>query len=75
MSNSHKLTDSKESAIIQYILDLDARYSPPRLVDVEAMANRLLVERDMPPVGKYWALNFARRQPQLKTRIFWIYDY
>ncbi|KAJ0130901.1 hypothetical protein HZ326_25996 [Fusarium oxysporum f. sp. albedinis] len=55
---------------IQYILDIDARYSPPWLIDVEAMANPLLVERDMPPVGK-WALNFARRQPKLKIRIFW----
>jgi hypothetical protein len=51
-ANSHKLTDSEDSAIIQYILYLDARCFPPWLTDVDAMANRLLVERDTSPVGK-----------------------
>ena len=42
---------------------------------VEDMANRLLADRDAPPVGKRWASNFVKRQPQLRTRFFRKYDY
>ncbi|RKK17113.1 hypothetical protein BFJ66_g18036, partial [Fusarium oxysporum f. sp. cepae] len=64
-----------ESTIIQYVLDLDSRSFPPRLRDVEDMANKLLADRDAPPVGKRWASNFVKRQPELKTRRFRRYDY
>lgn len=39
------------------------------------MANRLLEERDAPPVGKRWASNCIKRQPELRTRIFRRDDY
>ncbi|KAJ0126560.1 Uncharacterized protein HZ326_30333 [Fusarium oxysporum f. sp. albedinis] len=39
------------------------------------MANKLLADRDAPPVGKRWASNFVKRQPDLKTRRFRRYDY
>jgi hypothetical protein len=42
---------------------------------VEEMANSLLADRDALPVGKRWAHNFVKRQPELKTRIFRRYDY
>ncbi|KAG7001283.1 hypothetical protein FocnCong_v013165 [Fusarium oxysporum f. sp. conglutinans] len=48
---------------------------PPRLRAVEEMANRLLADRDALPVGKRWAHNFVKRQPELKTRFFRRYDY
>ena len=51
-ANSRRLTDSEEKAIIQYILELDARSFPLRLCGVEDMANQLLRIRDAPPVGK-----------------------
>jgi hypothetical protein len=44
-ANSRKLTNSEESAIIQYILDLDLRTFLPRLSEVEDMANLLLATR------------------------------
>ncbi|EAQ92248.1 hypothetical protein CHGG_00483 [Chaetomium globosum CBS 148.51] len=46
-----------------------------RLRGVEDMANHLLRERDAPPVGKLWAHNFVKRQPQLRTRRTRRYDY
>ena len=49
---SRKLTNLEEETIVQYILDLDARAFPPRLCQVEDMANRLLTERNAPHVGK-----------------------
>ena len=51
--NSRKLTDLEEQTIIQYVLDLDSRSFPPRLSDVEDIANKLLADRDAPPVGKH----------------------
>jgi hypothetical protein len=42
---------------------------------VEEMANSLLADRDALPVGKRWAHNFVKRQPELKTRLFRKYDY
>ncbi|OBS15031.1 hypothetical protein FPOA_14053 [Fusarium poae] len=39
------------------------------------MANSLLADRDASPVGKRWAHNFVKRQPELKTRLFRKYDY
>jgi hypothetical protein len=61
--------------IAQYIFDLDMRGFPPRLCGVEDMANRLLAEREMPPVGPRWASNFIKRQLELKTRFYRRYDY
>jgi hypothetical protein len=42
---------------------------------VEEIANSLLANRDAPPVGKNWAYNFIKRQPELKTRRFRRYNY
>jgi hypothetical protein len=39
------------------------------------MANRLLADRGASPVGKRWAINFIKRQPELKTRFQRKYDY
>jgi hypothetical protein len=39
------------------------------------MANRLLADRETPPVGKRWASNFVKRHKDLKTRFFRKYDY
>ena len=73
--NSKKLTQSEEEAIVRYIIELVARAFPPRLRGVEDMANQLLRERDAPPVGKRWAYNFVKRQPELRTRWTRKYDY
>jgi hypothetical protein len=73
--NSRRLTNLEEKAIVQYIIDLAARSFPPRLRGVEDMANQLLGVRDAPPVGKLWAHNFVKRQPELRTRYTRRYDY
>ena len=59
--NCRKLSDLEEQIIVQYILDLDSRGFPCRHRDVEEMANRLLADRDVSPVGKRWAINFISR--------------
>jgi hypothetical protein len=69
------MNDLEEQVIVQYILDLDSQGFPPRHRDVEEMANRLLAARNASPVGKRWAINFIKRQPELKTRFQRRYDY
>ena len=61
LANSRKLTDLEERTIVQYIIELCTRVFHPRLCYVEDMANRLLRERDAPPVGIRWAYNFVKR--------------
>jgi hypothetical protein len=72
---SRKLSDTEEDIIVQFVIDLDSRGFPSRLRFVEEMANSLLADRDASPVGKRWAHNFVKRQPELKTRLFRKYDY
>lgn len=73
--NSRKLTDMEEQVIVQHILDLDSRAFPPRVSSVEDMANRLLRDRGLPPVGKKWTSNFIKRHQELRTRVHRKYDY
>jgi hypothetical protein len=51
-ANSRKLTDLEENTIVQYIIELYIRAFNPRLCYMADIANRLLYERDAPPVGK-----------------------
>src|SRR6478736_9461848 len=73
--NSRRLSDLEEQIIVQFILDLDSQGFPSRLRFVEEMANSLLADRDVLPVGKHWAHNFVKQQPELKTRLFRKYNY
>jgi hypothetical protein len=75
MANSRKLTNLEEEKLIEYILDLYSRGFSPRISGVEEMANLLRGDRDASPVGKRWAENFIKRQPELKMRFFRRYDY
>jgi hypothetical protein len=65
--SSKKLTDLKEAAIVERILDLDARGFPPTKAILRDMANKLLAERGAGAVGKNWPDNFVKRQEELKT--------
>jgi hypothetical protein len=70
-----KLSKSEEDILLQSILDQILRGFPPQIRIIEEMANQLLADRDALPVGKRWAINFIKRQPQLKTRFPRRYDY
>jgi hypothetical protein len=74
-SKSYRLTIIEEEVVVQHILDLDTRGFPPRLADVEDMANLLLAERQGGRVGKHWPNKFIKRRPELKTRFNRAYDY
>jgi hypothetical protein len=69
------MTDLEKDVIVKHVLDLDARAFPPRIANVEAMANSLRATRYAPPVGTRWALRFVARRPELKIRWNRPYDY
>jgi DNA-binding Lrp family transcriptional regulator len=71
---SRKLSNLEEKTIIQRVLKLESQGFPVRISGVEDMANLLRRERDASPVGKNWAENFVRRQPELKTQKTRSYD-
>ena len=50
-TNSLKLTELEENTLLQYILDLNTRGFPPRLVDFEDMTNNLLADHGASCVG------------------------
>jgi hypothetical protein len=47
----------------------------PELSSVEDMANLLPADRDPPPVGVNWALNFVKHHEEKKTRFIRTYEY
>ena len=69
------VTQLEEETIVNYIFNLDTRGFPPKLINVEDMANILCDAHDALRVGKLWASNFVKRQPELKTRWNRPYDY
>ncbi|KFZ20749.1 hypothetical protein V502_03005 [Pseudogymnoascus sp. VKM F-4520 (FW-2644)] len=73
--NSRKLTLYEESALVQYILDLDSRRFPPRLQVVQEIADLLLSERGESLVGKNWTTNFIKRRTEIKAKFSRKYDY
>jgi hypothetical protein len=75
MSNLRKLSKLEEETVLQYALNQDSQGFPCQLSIIEDIANRLLADRNAPPVGKHWANNFINRQPELKSRYNRRYDY
>ena len=52
------LTAAEKEAIVQYILERDAKGFLPRRADVEDMANLLLAKHGIQRVGKCWTDRF-----------------
>jgi hypothetical protein len=75
MPNLRKLSKLEEETVLQHTLDQDSRGFPCQISILEDIANQLLADRDAPPVGKHWAINFINRQPELKSRYQRRYDY
>jgi hypothetical protein len=77
-ANNHKLTETEENALEQWILSMDERGYPPRICAVHEAAELLLKQRVALPVasiGKNWARNFVNRHPRLTSKYTYKYDY
>ena len=65
-----RLTPEEESALVNWILSLQALGWPPRVEQIRQMATELLVKKeDMKPLGVNWAQKFVARHPEVKTSI------
>ena len=67
--NLQKLTPYEESALLQYILDLDSCGFPPRPQAVQEMADLLLSERGESPIGINWTTTFIKRHTENQIKV------
>ena len=77
-ANSHKLTQTEEESLKQWILSMDLRGAAPRPGTIREMANLLLTKRgstSIQTVGEKWVYNFVQRTPELKSRFSRRYNY
>lgn len=80
-SVNHKLTDTEEASLAQWILSMSERGLPLRTNHIRQMADLLLQKRtrtdqvQSPQVGQRWVYNFIRRHDSLQSRFNRKYDY
>jgi hypothetical protein len=78
-SQNRKLSSTEEITLSQWILSMDERGKPPRIVTVREMANVLLANRDntlpLPTVGTNWVNRFINRHAELQSKFSRKYDY
>jgi hypothetical protein len=76
--SGHKLTQTEEDALTEWIISMDSRGAAPRPATVGEMANILLAARGSnppPTVGVNWPSNFIKRRDELRSRFSRRYDY
>ncbi|OOQ84502.1 hypothetical protein PEBR_29779 [Penicillium brasilianum] len=76
--SGHKLTQTEEDALAEWILSMDSRGAAPRPATVGEMANILLATRGSnppPTVGVNWPSSFIKRRDELRSRFSRRYDY
>jgi hypothetical protein len=77
-NHMHRLTETQEESLIQWIEGRDRRGVAPRPVHVQQMANIILQQdsKDPPqPIGKNWVTEFVKRHDSLKYRFARRYNY
>jgi hypothetical protein len=76
-ANGHKLTQTEEETLLNWVLDMDSRGYPPRIRAVGDAAKMLLEKRvgASAKIGVNWAQHFIKRQPQLSSKYTRACDY
>ena len=70
---NRKLTQTEETALVEWILSLDTRGIPPTQALVQEMAELLLRERvqnasiEETTLGQRWVYRFITRHPEIKS--------
>ena len=75
-ANCQKLSDTEESTLLAWILDMDKRGLPLHLPIVCHLA-QLLVSARLPSttIGENWVNCYVKHHPELKSKYTWKYDY
>jgi len=78
-ANCHKLTDTEESTLSAWILDMDRRGLPPQISTVHYLAQLLLSARLSSSqeafIGENWVNRFIKRHKELCSKYSRKYDY
>ena len=76
-ANCQKLSNTEESTLSAWILDMAGRGLPLQLSTVHHLAQLLLSARlsSFQPVGECWVKRFIQRHPELKSKYTRKYDY
>ena len=76
--SGHKLTQTEEDSLVEWIISMDSRGAAPRVATVREMANILLATRGShppPTVGKNWPSTFIDRREEIRSCFSRRYDY
>ncbi|KKA22176.1 Transposase [Rasamsonia emersonii CBS 393.64] len=77
-ANGHRLSQTQEDALIQWILSRDSRGVPPRPSHVQEMAN-IILRTDNPtgytPIGKNWVSALIKRRDEIRSQFARKYNY
>ena len=79
--HNRKLTQTKETTLVQWILDLDIHGISPIQALVYEMAKLLLTEHVQgastiqPTISRYWVYRFIKRYPELESHYNQKYNY
>lgn len=77
-ANCRKLTDTEESTLTTWILDMDRRGLPPQISTVRYLAQLLFSARISSPealIGEKWVNRFIKRHKELCSKYTRKYDY
>ena len=79
-TNCQKLSETEESTLSSWILDMDRRGLPLQLSTVHHLAQYLLSARLNTPsnsitIGGHWVNRYIQRHPELKSKYTRKYDY
>ena len=76
IAKNRLLTPTEESSLVQWILSMDRRGMPPRIMAVREMARLLVAQHERSTtVGQNWVRNFIDRHDTLKSKYNRKYDY
>jgi len=78
IANCRKLTDTEETTLSTWILDMERRGLPPRISTVRYLAQKLLSARlssSQATIGERWVNRYTKRHPELRSKYTRKYDY
>ena len=77
-ANSHRLSQTQEDTLIEWIVSRDKRGAAPRPSQVEEMAN-IILQSENPslytPVGKNWVSILAKQREEVKSQFARKYNF
>ena len=78
-ANCQKLSNTEESTLLSWILDMDKHGLPLQLSTIHYLAQLLVssyLSSSQPvTIGEHWVYHYIQHHPELKSKYTWKYDY